>query len=80
MRPHVAQKLVGLGTVTRHNFSTSAPRMSSPYHYPTGPRSNLPFNPLSRFFYVRYVAYCAVGFSLPFGIAVWQTKKKSFLH
>ncbi|KAF3907230.1 hypothetical protein ABW20_dc0102961 [Dactylellina cionopaga] len=79
MRPQIATRIAGLSATTRHTFSTSAPRMSSPYHYPTGPRSNLPFNPLSRFFYLRYVAYCAVGFSLPFGIAVWQTKKKSFL-
>lgn len=35
-------------------FRTSAARLSSPYHYPEGPRSNLPFNPLTKYFYVRY--------------------------
>ncbi|KAK6339083.1 hypothetical protein TWF696_009871 [Orbilia brochopaga] len=79
MRPQIANRMTALGSVARRNFSKSAVRMDSPYHYPTGPRSNIPFNPLTRFFYVRYIAFCAVGFSLPFGIAVWQTKKKSFL-
>ncbi|KAF3214294.1 hypothetical protein TWF192_009177 [Orbilia oligospora] len=79
MRPQIASRVAGLRTVTRQNFSTSAPRMSSPYHYPSGPRSNLPFDPLNKFFGVKFVTFCAVGFALPFGIAVWQTKKKSFL-
>lgn len=35
-------------------FRTSAARLSSPYHYPEGPRSNLPFNPLTKYFFVRY--------------------------
>ncbi|EON68865.1 cytochrome c oxidase subunit VIIc [Coniosporium apollinis CBS 100218] len=49
--------------------------MSSPYHYPEGPRSNLPFNPLTRFFWLRYWGFMAAGFGAPFGIAVWQMKK-----
>ncbi|KAF2872370.1 hypothetical protein BDV95DRAFT_569598 [Massariosphaeria phaeospora] len=48
---------------------------ASPYHYPEGPRSNLPFDPLKRGFAIKFWAYCATGFGLPFGIAVWQTKK-----
>ena len=42
--------------LTRRPFSTTRPRLDlfSPYHYPEGPRSNLPFNPKTRFFYVRY--------------------------
>ncbi|KAK6517271.1 hypothetical protein TWF281_003931 [Arthrobotrys megalospora] len=79
MRPQIASRVAGLRTVARQNFSTSAPRMSSPYHYPTGPRSNLPFDPLNKFFSVKFIAFCSIGFALPFGIAVWQTKKKSFL-
>ncbi|KAK6499215.1 hypothetical protein TWF506_003843 [Arthrobotrys conoides] len=79
MRPQIASRVAGLRTVPRQNFSTSAPRMSSPYHYPSGPRSNLPFDPLNKFFGVKFVAFCTIGFALPFGISVWQTKKKSFL-
>ncbi|EWC45732.1 hypothetical protein DRE_05069 [Drechslerella stenobrocha 248] len=79
MRSQIANRITGLSSMTRRNFSTSASRMSSPYHYPTGPRSNIPFNPLSRFFALRFIAFCSIGFGLPFGIAVWQTKKKSFL-
>ena len=40
--------------ITSRGFRTSTARLSSPYHYPEGPRSNLPFNPLTRFFAVRY--------------------------
>ena len=40
--------------IARRGFRTSAARLSSPYHYPEGPRSNLPFNPLTKFFAVRY--------------------------
>ncbi|RKF80389.1 putative cytochrome-c oxidase chain viic [Golovinomyces cichoracearum] len=56
-------------------FHSTGVFKSSPYHYPEGPRSNLPFNPLTRFFIVRYWAFMAVGFGAPFGIAVWQTYK-----
>ncbi|TGZ83791.1 hypothetical protein EX30DRAFT_298756, partial [Ascodesmis nigricans] len=56
------------------NFHASAVRQGG-YHYPEGPRSNLPFNPMTRFFAVRYIAFCTVGFGLPFGIAVYQLSK-----
>ncbi|KAL8905895.1 MAG: hypothetical protein Q9171_006494 [Xanthocarpia ochracea] len=36
----------------------------SPYHYPEGPRSNIPFNPLTKYFALRY-----------WGTMVWQTYK-----
>jgi hypothetical protein len=36
--------------------------MSSPYHYPEGPRSNIPFNPLTKWFALRYWSFMAVGF------------------
>jgi len=36
--------------------------MSSPYHYPEGPRSNIPFNPLTKWFALRYWGFMAVGF------------------
>lgn len=38
----------------RRAFSTTRVQRASPFHYPEGPRSNLPFNPLTKFFFVRY--------------------------
>ncbi|EOD44286.1 Cytochrome-c oxidase chain viic [Neofusicoccum parvum] len=61
--------------VQKRAFSATRARLSSPYHYPEGPRSNIPFNPLTKFFVVRYWTFMAVGFAAPFGVAVWQTKK-----
>ncbi|KAI9729847.1 MAG: hypothetical protein M1834_006596 [Cirrosporium novae-zelandiae] len=40
--------------VARRGFHATRARLSSPYHYPEGPRSNLPFNPLTKFFAVRF--------------------------
>ncbi|KAI1417989.1 hypothetical protein F5Y13DRAFT_150317 [Hypoxylon sp. FL1857] len=61
--------------ISRRAFHATRARLSSPYHYPEGPYSNLPFNPKTRFFAFRYWMYMFTGFFLPFGIAVWQTKK-----
>ncbi|KAK5127536.1 hypothetical protein LTR85_006875 [Meristemomyces frigidus] len=58
-------------TVARRGFHTTRPQFSSPYHYPEGPRSNIPFNPLTRFFFIRYWGFMAVGFGAPFGIAAF---------
>ncbi|KAM7204831.1 Cytochrome c oxidase subunit VIIc domain containing protein [Rhypophila sp. PSN 637] len=60
-------------TVQRRGFQTTRAQLSSPYHYPEGPRSNLPFNPKTKYFAFRYWGFMAVGFGAPFGIAVWQT-------
>ncbi|KAK4133182.1 hypothetical protein BT67DRAFT_58606 [Trichocladium antarcticum] len=57
----------------RRGFQTTTARLSSPYHYPEGPLGNLPFNPRKKSFKYGFVTYCVVGFSIPFGIAVWQT-------
>ncbi|KAK3898716.1 hypothetical protein C8A05DRAFT_37686 [Staphylotrichum tortipilum] len=57
----------------RRAFTTTRPRLSSPYHYPEGPLSNLPFNPRKKGFGLMYWSYCITGFSLPFLVAVWQT-------
>ncbi|KAI0025874.1 hypothetical protein F4780DRAFT_233566 [Xylariomycetidae sp. FL0641] len=73
MQPAVSRITTQL--VARRAFHATRARLSSPYHYPEGPYSNLPFNTKTRFFAVRYWSYCVVGFFLPFGIAVWQTKK-----
>ncbi|BDD56401.1 Cytochrome c oxidase assembly protein cox15 [Monascus purpureus] len=61
--------------VARRGFSTTRAQLSSPYHYAEGPRSNIPFNPLTKYFFWRYWAFMTVGFFAPFGIAVWQTYK-----
>jgi cytochrome c oxidase subunit 7c len=55
--------------VTRRGFQTTRAQLSSPYHYPEGPYTNLPFNTKTRFFGLRYLAFCVVGFAAPFGIA-----------
>ncbi|KAF1955447.1 hypothetical protein CC80DRAFT_516897 [Byssothecium circinans] len=61
--------------VARRGFQSTRAQLSSPYHYPEGPRSNLPFDPLKKGFAFKYWGFMGVGFALPFGVAVWQTKK-----
>ncbi|KAI0884628.1 cytochrome c oxidase subunit VIIc [Annulohypoxylon maeteangense] len=61
--------------ISRRAFHATRARLSSPYHYPEGPYSNLPFNPKTRFFAFRFWGYMATGFFAPFGICVWQTNK-----
>lgn len=47
-----------LATVAaRRGFSTSRAQLGSPYHYAEGPRSNIPFNPLTKRFFWRYWAF-----------------------
>jgi hypothetical protein len=40
--------------VARRGFQSTRAQLSSPYHYPEGPRSNLPFDPLKRGFAFKY--------------------------
>ena len=47
----------------RRGFSTTKTQMSSPYHYPEGPRNNLPFNPMTKYFAFRFWGF--MGTSLP---------------
>ncbi|KAK2002544.1 cytochrome-c oxidase chain VIIc [Colletotrichum falcatum] len=61
--------------LARRGFQTTRAQMSSPYHYPEGPYSNIPFNPKSKWFGAGFWTYSAVGFFTPFGIAVWQSNK-----
>ncbi|KAL1877600.1 hypothetical protein VTK73DRAFT_8509 [Phialemonium thermophilum] len=61
--------------VARRGFQTTRAQLSSPYHYPEGPYSNLPFNTKTKYFGLRFWTFCTVGFFAPFGIAVWQVKK-----
>jgi cytochrome c oxidase subunit 7c len=46
----------------RRPFHSTRARRSgdSPYHYPEGPRSNLPFNPRGKYFRVKYFAVIGV--------------------
>lgn len=46
----------------RRGFSSTRTQMSSPYHYPEGPRNNLPFNPMTKFFAFRFWGF--MGMSL----------------
>lgn len=55
--------------VTKRGFHATRPRLSSPFHYPEGPYSNIPFNPKSKWFGVGYWGFMATGFFAPFGIA-----------
>lgn len=50
--PTVANQIVA-----RRGFSSTRMQLASPYHYPEGPRSNLPFNPLTKFFAIRYWSF-----------------------
>ena len=62
-------------TVARRGFHATRAQLSSPYHYPEGPLTNIPFNPRTRFFWARYWGFMLTGFSAPFLIALWQTYK-----
>lgn len=55
--------------VSKRGFHATRARLSSPYHYPEGPYTNLPFNPRSKWFGVGYWTFMATGFFAPFGIA-----------
>jgi len=63
--------------VTKRGFHATRARLSSPYHYPEGPYSNIPFNPKSKLFGVCYWSFMATGFFAPFGIAVYQENKSA---
>lgn len=55
--------------VARRAFTTTRARLSSPYHYPEGPLSNLPFNPRTKGFAFWYWSFMATGLGLPFAVA-----------
>jgi cytochrome c oxidase subunit 7c len=40
--------------IARRGFQSTRAQMSSPYHYPEGPRSNLPFDPLKKGFAFKF--------------------------
>lgn len=53
----------------RRGFHATRSQMSSPFHYPEGPYTNIPFNPKAKTFPLLFWGYCATGFGLPFAIA-----------
>ncbi|KAH7389626.1 putative cytochrome c subunit [Phaeosphaeria sp. MPI-PUGE-AT-0046c] len=55
--------------VARRGFQSTRAQMASPFHYPEGPRSNLPFDPLKRGFAFKYWGFMGTGFALPFLLA-----------
>ncbi|KAK2763975.1 hypothetical protein FQN54_009594 [Arachnomyces sp. PD_36] len=61
--------------IARRGFSSTRAQLGSPFHYPEGPRTSIPFNPLTKYFFWRYWGFMGVGFGLPFGIALWQSSK-----
>jgi cytochrome c oxidase subunit 7c len=40
--------------VARRGFQSTRAQLASPYHYPEGPRSNLPFDPLKKGFAFKF--------------------------
>lgn len=44
--------------VTRRGFQSTRAQLASPYHYPEGPRSNLPFDPLKKGFGLKFWGFC----------------------
>lgn len=55
--------------VARRGFHTTRAQLSSPYHYPEGPLTNVPFNARSKWFAFGYWGFMATGFGLPFAIS-----------
>ncbi|KAK2749591.1 hypothetical protein FQN57_005813 [Myotisia sp. PD_48] len=69
VRASTASSMVG-----RRGFHSTRSQLGG-FHYPEGPRSNIPFNPMTKHFFWRYWGFMGLGFALPFIVAVWQTKK-----
>ncbi|KAI9793489.1 MAG: hypothetical protein M1816_007921 [Peltula sp. TS41687] len=59
----------------RRGFHSTRSRLGSQYHYPEGPRSNLPFDPLKKGFALKFWGFCLTGYGLPYAIAYWQMHK-----
>lgn len=57
-----------IALVARRGFHATRSQLSSPYHYAEGPYTNLPFNPKTKFFALRFTLFCVAGFFAPFGI------------
>lgn len=55
--------------VARRGFHTSRAQFKSPYHYPEGPHTTLPFNARSKWFPLCFWTFAGVGFGTPFFIS-----------
>ena len=44
----------------RRGFPPLAPSSVAPYHYAEGPRTNIPFNPMTKHFFWRYWAFMSL--------------------
>lgn len=53
----------------RRTFHATRIQRSSPYHYPEGPYTNIPFDPKKKTFPILFWGFCTAGFSAPFLIA-----------
>jgi hypothetical protein len=60
---------LGSQLLARRGFQTTRAQLSSPYHYPEGPLSSIPFNPRTKSFKYKFLAYSIIGFGTPFLIA-----------
>jgi hypothetical protein len=63
--------------VARRGFQSTRAQMASPYHYPEGPRSNLPFDPLKRGFAFKYWGFMGAFRWMPMAR---QTRANSDRH
>lgn len=52
---------VASSQLARRGFHSTRAQFASPFHYPEGPRSNIPFNPHTRFFALRYWGFCGMS-------------------
>lgn len=72
---HALRRVNPASILTRRGFHATRAQMSSPYHYPEGPLSSLPFNPRKKGFFVKFWLYAFTGFTLPIWIAgKWLAK------
>lgn len=64
--------------VARRGFQSTRARLASPYHYPEGPRSNLPFDPLKKSFPFKFWTFCGMLRAAAIAVAA-LTKHRSRL-
>ena len=60
--------------VARRGFQSTRTRLASPFHYPEGPRSNLPFDPLKRGFAFKYWGFMGMPVdAVAIAVVSWLT-------
>jgi len=73
----LSRSTMRVNTIARRGFHTTRPQLSSPYHYPEGPRNNIPFNPMTRFFAFRYWTFMGMAVLLPHDLALLNNPQLS---